>query len=248
MTNTINFFDMKSKPRFLNYKIAIDDLDQSVKDWSRDSTQDGLLNINGIDVKEIVRTRFPDGLVTAASLFKLLCDEILMKLNLDISSDKATNLVIFLMSTLHQGACLHMMQTALCEEATKNGYAVSNVQAYVNIEVKNNAVYIQEDVRVNKFVNSNDPEIEIIALDKTMPVIFGSSVQKISVNKEAQVSHSLVNSSLTYGSEQAKNIIDKRSLLQKIQDIFKNLFNLNVKITRYDPKQDHIEERKGPGK
>src|SRR5258708_3233316 len=117
MTNKLNFFDMKLKPRFLNYSITMGDLDQSIIDWLRDSTQDGLLNINGIDVKEIVKTRFPDGLVTAGSLYKLICTEILEKLNLDLYSEEATQLLIFLMKTLHQGACLHIMQTALCEEA-----------------------------------------------------------------------------------------------------------------------------------
>lgn len=241
MSVKYNFFAVQDQPYFLNYQINLSNFDQTLVDWLRDATQEALLNLNGVDVKHLIRSRIGDGEINSGDLFKLFEDEIIAKLNLDLCTPEGTEILQFLMKSLHQGACLHVMQNALCDEAVRSGYEIrgQNVRAHVNISVNKGVIYIQEDVSVSKLFKLMDPETEVSALSgdidasgNKMPIVFGTVVHKIGLNRSGKVSHDLMSSSIVYGSEQAKKIIDQRSLFQRIRDFFKHLFGVALKVTQ----------------
>lgn len=231
-----NMFKVKKNPRYLNYSVSAADLDQDVKDWLRDGSADGLLIVNGSDFSDLVKVdkaSFPDQEVTASSLFKLWEKEILNKMHSNgLYLHDRYELYHFMQKYFHQGAFLHMMQTALCEAAINNGYAIagSNVVSHINIFVKDNALIIQEDTKVKKLYSKDDPEIEIKSDNGNPYVIVGSITHRVTFDENNTLCHQISNCEVIYSNKKVENIIDHRSLLRKVIDAFLDLFAMEIRV------------------
>lgn len=229
-------FSSKKNPRYLNYMVTEDTIDQAVQDWLRDGQKEGLLNINGLDLTEAFKKHkeiIPSQEVTPESLLKLWELEIINKLGLEPQSDKANEMINFMTKYFHQGAFLHIMHSALWAAATQNNHTISgsDVVSHINIFVENQSLIIQEDTKVYKILNVTNPEIEIkFDGESPPPVVVGSITHQISFNQDNKLSHQITNSDVHYLHDDAKKVIDARSVLRKIYEAFLELFAIKIKI------------------
>lgn len=161
---------------------------------------------------------------------KIWGEEMISKL--DIGSKEQEDLLEYMGKYASQDGFLHVLKTAIMNNVEGAGYSFDSrgTESVMNFIPKGKSLIIEETVAVNRIRDKTNPENVFEGSEKE-PLCVAKLQHEISITKQG-IQHKINDIDFKYGADpKIKDIIDKRSIIEKVKDFFKNLLGYEQKIT-----------------